>query len=949
MKKLKILHIRFLFQRTFDIREGEMRRAVLMQLNIFLLISTLLIIKPTINSLFLTNVGIEKLPLAFILVALGAGIITSFYSRLLRSVPLKRIIFYTLFASVLTIALFAILLRLNHIEKWVLYLFYVWVAIFGVLSASQFWILANIVFNTREAKRLFGLIGSGAIVGGIFGGYLTSILATSVGSENLLFVGMSFLLICIPVNAAIWKSQEINALTYSRQRKRMGSLAERPVRLIRNSRHLTYLALITILVVMVARLIDYQFSAISSAKIPDEDELTAFFGFWFSNFNIISLIIQLFITRRVVGLFGVGLSLYFLPAGIFVGALALLLLPGLWSAVFVKLCDGSMKQSINKSAIELLALPIPAEIKNQAKTFIDVVVDSFATGVSGIILVTLVNGLAISARFISIPVILLIFIWLYFATKVRREYVLLFKQKLKQNRTERNNGILDVSNDTVFGGLKRVLEHGTEKQILYLLQHMQDIKHERLFPNIRNLLKHPSAAIRAEALRKLYYYKTEKLIEEANLLVQDADYNVKVAAIEYLIEHAYLQRIDVIDQYLKDNDYRVSGATMLSLTNEIRDNPGLKTLFSFETLVDERIDRLKTTTDPEELRFRKINLLRIMGLLGQPKYFPIIMELLNETDTEIQQQAILTAGTTLEPAFIPLLVTFLKRKEIRNPSTLALANYGVIIIDYFRDEISKQGLDDELLRIIPGVVGNIESQKSVDFLFELLDIEDHTVRSETLDALSRLKLNYPQLIIGKKNIIQIILEEARLYQTIISALYSQQKRMKEADFQHGLNNQNEVFEARKSLIEILERRLDDNLDRIFKLLGLKYPPDEIETIYRNIKSDKPDLRMNAVEFLDNLLEINLKKVLIPIMETVAIDTITKETFDNLNIKVPSQYECFNLLLQGKDAKLKLAVFFLIAKLQKKKYLPLVMPYQDSPNIKIRTFAQRAITALNGNY
>ena len=72
-----------------------------------------------------------------------------------------------------------------------------------------------------------------------------------------------------------------------------------------------------------------------------------------------------------------------------------------------------------------------------------------------------------------------------------------------------------------------------------------------------------------------------------------------------------------------------------------------------------------------------------------------------------------------------------------------------------------------------------------------------------------------------------------------------------------------IFEARKKLIHLLEHRLDENLERIFKLLELKYPPDEIDTVYKNIKSDKSDLRVNAIEFLDNLLEVNLKKVLIP--------------------------------------------------------------------------------------
>jgi AAA family ATP:ADP antiporter len=304
---------------------------------------------------------------------------------------------------------------------------------------------------------LFGLIGSGAITGGIFGGYLASLLAPVMGSENLLFIGVILLLVCIPVNKAIWRSSELAGVSFQRQKRRMDKLAERPIRLIKDSRHLTYLALITVFAVLVARLVDYQFSAISSSKIADEDELTAFFGFWFSNFNIISLLIQLFLTRRVVGVFGVGISLYILPAGILIGALAVLFVPGLWSAVFIKSADGSLKQSINKSAIELLVLPVPAEIKNQSKTFIDVVVDSVATGLSGVILVTLVNGFDLSARFISFTIILLVLLWFHFATRVRAEYILLFKRKLKQFASDENHALDGEREKDRFPGFQPLL------------------------------------------------------------------------------------------------------------------------------------------------------------------------------------------------------------------------------------------------------------------------------------------------------------------------------------------------------------------------------------------------------------------------------------------------------------------------------------------------------------
>ena len=54
--------------------------------------------------------------------------------------------------------------------------------------------------------------------------------------------------------------------------------------------------------------------------------------------------------------------------------------------ILLKVVDGSLKQSLNKASFELLSLPIPIEIKRNTKVFIDVVIDSIATGLAGLML-----------------------------------------------------------------------------------------------------------------------------------------------------------------------------------------------------------------------------------------------------------------------------------------------------------------------------------------------------------------------------------------------------------------------------------------------------------------------------------------------------------------------------------------------------------------------------------
>src|SRR5690606_3782820 len=126
--------IRKILKTAFDIREGEEFRALLMQLNIFLIISTLLIVKPTVNGLFLTRFGVENLPYAFILVAVAAAIVSTYYSRLLHKMSLNRIMRYTLWFSIGSLIFFGVFLRLNIFDEVILFLLYIWVSIFALLA-----------------------------------------------------------------------------------------------------------------------------------------------------------------------------------------------------------------------------------------------------------------------------------------------------------------------------------------------------------------------------------------------------------------------------------------------------------------------------------------------------------------------------------------------------------------------------------------------------------------------------------------------------------------------------------------------------------------------------------------------------------------------------------------------------------------------------------------------
>ncbi len=911
-----------------------------MQLNIFLIILTLLIIKPVVNAQFLSVIGIDQLPFVFVLVAIAAMGVSTLYARALNSKSLRKVTSGTLVVSIFSLITIGILLHLNIAEKLVLYIFYIGVAIFGVLTTSQFWIMANLAFDAREAKRLFSFIGAGPIAGGVAGGYLTSLVVTFIDGTNLLFLAAGLLLICIPLNNTIWQ-KHIKPLTTFQHKKRLSGFGDHPIWLIRKSRHLTFLALVIGLGVLVSKLVEFQFSSVASATIQDPDELTAFFGFWFSTFNVVSLLIQLFLTRKIVGTFGVGTSLFALPGGVMVGSVALLFTPVLWAGILTKLWEVSVKQSINKAATELLALPIPASIKSQTKTFIDVFVDMAATGVAGLLLIFLINALDLSVQAVSVLTILILCIWFWVALKVRQEYIKSFKSKLTQADKLAAKKIPDFSSVSVFNGLKKALETGSEKQVLYVLEKVQEIPDKRLFENVSKFLHHPSPAVRSSALQCMYYLEKSAETYILEQLLRDPDHDVRNKAFTQLLRQTSGNRIAIINQYLLDEDPLISGAALVGLAVEARNNPEMKKLLKMEQRVHEKIDYIHLAETEEERLLYKTMVLRAAGRANLATFYPFIDSHMDDEDPIISKEAILAAGHTMNPQFIDHIATLLVTGTTRKWAQEALMLYGVGIVPELYRLSQDPTTPIAVIHQLPGVLERMDTQAAVNTLLKFLNTPDVLLRLEALRSLNTIQLTFPHLKISKENIVEHIIDEANLYKDTLAVFYLQNKLL-------PVKEASDVHAAREKLIDLLERRLDGTLERIFRLLGLRYPPEDVIPVYKGIRSVNADVRINSVEFIDNLLEPSLKKTLVPIIETALFETISNETINTLKVKVPDERQCLELLLEGRDPKLKLAVFQLIRALKKKEYISLVEPLVNSPYPKIKEHAEKLVEELSQN-
>ena len=930
---------RKVFHSLFDIREGEYRRVLLVQLNVFMVILAHQIVKPVATAQFLTHVGITQLPYAFVLVAIVAMVVSSVYAYQLKYVQLISIIRSTTGIAAGLLLLLGIGLLFPELGSWNHYALYVLVAIFGVVSTSQVWILAGLVFTSREAARLFGLIGAGAIAGGITGGYITSVLATTISSEVLLFIGAGIFMGTLPLSGRIWR-ESVVGLTHLQRRSRFSDFGDHPIKLIRNSRHLLFLASIVGIGVVVAKLVDYQFNALAAAATQSEDELAAFLGFWFSSFNVVSLVIQLFLTRRIVGMYGVGTSLFVLPITLVLAASLFVFLPILSLGIFIKAADITLKQSVNKSATELLVLPLPVRVKNQTKSFIDIFVDSAATGVGGLLLIFMIQGFGLPLRFVSVLIILLAGLWLYFAHGVRVEYMRSFRQKMVGSPGDEENANSLENAQSIVDGLQRVLREGTERQRLFVLQKDAQQPNPHLFEAIRHQLVHPSPAIRAAAIEALYFHPSPDISSEVDALIQDPAPEVRRGAVAYLVAHADRDRLLVIDRYLTHEDPTVGGAALEAVAAECRNNPEMMRHFKLERRLGDKLALMKLMEDPEERLLYHRVVIRSIGKANLPSFFDHIDAGLASDNPLVRDESILAAGATLNGRFVPQIGHFLTEKETRPVAMEALVGCGEGVFFILHQALQEQTLWVDAIRFLPKVCEAMPLQASVDFLVGLLEHHDLTVQLEALRSLNTLMQHHAELSVPRKKAIQLIHQECSLYQQTIAAIVVESDQQEE---ERSVSP--ELVEARKGLIALLERRLDVILERIFRLLGLQYPPEDMLSIYQGLLSTAPDHRANALEYLDSLLNGKLRKVLLPIAETALLDTLTEVSISDLHLDVPDQRQCLARLMDSRDVKVKLSVLHLIGKLGDPSYRSMVEPWLENTHPRIREYAQAALREM----
>jgi AAA family ATP:ADP antiporter len=901
----------------FNLRPGDLRRGIFLTLYYFLIISTYTEGQVVRDALFLGHFKAVQLPYVDFAVAAIIGGILAVYIRIGRLTSLTNLLAGTLSLCFINVVAFW---WMAHLEKpaWLYPVVYIWVGIFGVLAITQVWTLANYVLTGREAKRLFGFIGSGGILGGIFGGFISTALAHTLGTESLLLAMAASIGLCIALVFAI-RAENRQMHPYLTSRTAIGEESPRTLResfrLVRSSPQFVTIAALICVCSIVTGLASWQFRAIAKHFLINKDAMAAFFGSFYGYTGILALLIQLLLTPRILRHFGIRIALLILPFTYVAGTTILIVSGALWAATLLKGTDRIVRYSVDTAAIQLLYLPVAPETKVQVKTFLDTVVLRAGDGLAAVLVVLLVGGLGLTASQVGWISLGLLLFWLVAARRAGRQYVDALGESLRQQRLDAEHLTEPEFDRSATQMFLTELRSSDPSKIVYTLTLLETARWDVPYSSIRKLLDHHASEVRAKTVLVLRNMGDLSVVPRIEELLQDPNLSVRTEALLFLSQHTKVDPLTRIQNLGDFEDFSIQASTVAFLArSDDRSNLEAARLI---------LDSMVKDRGPTGVRAR-VESARLIRLLPE-NFAPYLSQLLQDDDPAVLREAVRTALVHRRRQFIPLLIRLLGNPDVRDVTSEMLIRIGENIQGSLRDDLSDPDVAVEVKREIPELLVIVAGRDARDALTMNLIQSDNILRFRIIAALNKLHELYPDIELDAQTI------EAVLASEIMSHYRSYQV----------MGTMDDQF-ADDSFSVSLQKSIDKGLERIFRLLKMLHPDADLKSAFVGLHSPVKSEHDNALEFIENILKPGVRHLLLPLVDADMVLTEKVELANRiLGSKVESKDDALRVLMNTHDPWMKSCAAHLIGILGLKHFQEQLDEWASDPDPRLRETVRSA--------
>jgi len=341
--------------------------------------------------LFFKRFGIEYLPLMYVALSIFLALISVLYAAFADRLSPEK----------LSIAIFGTLICLLAANwAWINYghgdaaypaYFLLYEAASEVLIIhSAHYLSQN--FDSLQAKRLYPLIMAGTQVGIIIGSIVLAISANYIKIQEVLLawcllLGINILMIFI------WHKQHGSSTYFRPLHKSNDRLSQAASQikygftLIKTSRMLRAASFALFFMVITFYILCYSVNRIYTQTFTSESDLSSFFGMLTATTNGIALLLQIFVTNRVIHKFGVKKVNLFFPVTSMISYLTLLSSYSLGPAILGSINKDAIMPAFRNPVRTIFFNTLPENVQGRARATSVVIVLPLALFVCGLMLI----------------------------------------------------------------------------------------------------------------------------------------------------------------------------------------------------------------------------------------------------------------------------------------------------------------------------------------------------------------------------------------------------------------------------------------------------------------------------------------------------------------------------------------------------------------------------------
>jgi AAA family ATP:ADP antiporter len=389
-------------QKIVDVRPNEARALLLACTFNFIILGSYYVIRPIRDDIAAAG-SLESLSWMFTGTLVAMLIANTLFSAIVARMSRRRFIPIAYRFFIVNLIIFYALMRTMTPAQnvWVGRAFYIWVSVFNLFVVTLFWAFMTDVFNSEQAKRLFAFISVGGSVGAIVGPIITASLVHKVGAANLILVTAAMLEVgpwCVKFFPADFRGphlrghpersegprkseqSEPNARSLARARDdKQAADAEKPIgggiisgiSHVFRSPYLLGICAFMLLHAITSTIVYFQQADVTHHQLQDRAMRTAFFAQLDLSVNTLTILVQLFLTGRLLKWLGVGMTLAFLPVISMIGFLGMGFVPILSLLAIFQVLRRAGNFAVTRPAREVLFTVLRREDKYKAKSFID--------------------------------------------------------------------------------------------------------------------------------------------------------------------------------------------------------------------------------------------------------------------------------------------------------------------------------------------------------------------------------------------------------------------------------------------------------------------------------------------------------------------------------------------------------------------------------------------------